>query len=51
MNATLVMEYTRDAEEARTLPPPRPEEDLPLADAEDEEFAELWAADRGNQGA
>jgi len=25
--------------------------DYALADAEEEEFAELWAADRGNQGA
>lgn len=25
--------------------------DPDLADAEEEEFAELWAADRGNQGA
>jgi hypothetical protein len=28
-----------------------PNEDRLLADAEDEEFAELWASDRGNQGA
>lgn len=26
-------------------------EDLPLADAEEEEFVELWASDPGNQGA
>ena len=25
--------------------------DYALADAEEEEFVELWAADRGNQGA
>lgn len=28
-----------------------PIEDPALADAEEEEMAELWAADRGNQGA
>jgi hypothetical protein len=28
-----------------------PIEDPVLADAEEEEFAELWAADPGNQGA
>ncbi len=27
------------------------EPDYTLADAEEEEFAQLWAADRGNQGA
>ena len=28
-----------------------PMEDLDLADAEEEEMAELWASDPGNQGA
>ena len=28
-----------------------PMEDPALADAEEEEFVELWASDRGNQGA
>jgi len=29
----------------------QPIEDLTLVDAEEEEFAELWASDHGNQGA
>lgn len=28
-----------------------PMEGMPLADAEEEEFVQLWAADPGNQGA
>jgi hypothetical protein len=33
------------------LSDPEPIEDPVLADAEEEEIAELWAGDRGNQGA
>ena len=32
-------------------PDPEPVEDRILADAEEEEFTQLWAADTGNQGA
>lgn len=33
------------------LDPEQPIESPALADAEEEEMAELWAGDRGNQGA
>ena len=38
-------------EETQLLTEAEPIEDFDLTDAEQEELAELWAADSGNQGA
>ena len=52
---TMTLERTQPVTDPEgTAPPPsdpEPDESKAFADAEEEEMAELWAADRGNQGA